>query len=321
MKTIYLHIGRHKSGTKAIQINLNNNREYLQQLGFYYPKTGIRKPRHGHHDIAKGVITNSNILIPTLIKEITAAVEDNIIISSEAFQNFTPSKVRTIFKDFNIIPICYIREQASYLKSSYLQEVRKSNWYCESVISFYKNWSINYWDFLTKWDNIFPGSLIVRIYDRSLLYKNDIVYDFISKILGVIDPIIKRYDIDKNANHSLSSYEMLRFKLEYNRRNLPNTPPRVADNREKLESLRTPGWLYYNLLHVGERDPYELPISLVHEVRAKYNNSNTRVESQFLKNNLRFIYHEPRSIIEEPLSNDRYDEILNELLVLKENTK
>ena len=46
-KTIYLHIGIHKTGTTAIQYNLLQNRDWLAQQGYLYPKSCFRL--QGHH--------------------------------------------------------------------------------------------------------------------------------------------------------------------------------------------------------------------------------------------------------------------------------
>ena len=99
MKKLILHIGRHKSGTTAIQRFLRKNGDFLTSNGFYYPQTGTRGA--AHHEISepmqrrytrqnKQFSPDSNPLLAQLRDEIAAADQQKIILSSEAFQNCDP---------------------------------------------------------------------------------------------------------------------------------------------------------------------------------------------------------------------------------------
>ncbi len=96
MKTIILHIGRHKSGTTSLQKSFWGNRDVLQKNGIYYPSSSRRECAHHlfseelHQDnvLEQGLekIIKSDV-INYLMEEIQKNNSDTILLSSEGFQN------------------------------------------------------------------------------------------------------------------------------------------------------------------------------------------------------------------------------------------
>jgi len=65
MKTVYLHIGLHKTGTSTIQFFLANNREKLAELGYLYPFKQV-----AHHNLAYLIGDKKNLTYRIILGEI-----------------------------------------------------------------------------------------------------------------------------------------------------------------------------------------------------------------------------------------------------------
>jgi hypothetical protein len=128
MRKCFLHIGTHKTGTTAIQMQLNNNRTQLAEHGFLYPKAGIASPFAGHHNIAWELRGDRRFrpdlgVIDDLFSEIDKS-DHNVILSSEDFEctadNLGSLITRLKHRDFEVEVIIYFRDQVSYLRTLYL---------------------------------------------------------------------------------------------------------------------------------------------------------------------------------------------------------
>jgi len=51
-KTLFVHIGTHKTGTTSIQNFLRNHATSLNECGVFVPKSGTLDENSGHHNIA-----------------------------------------------------------------------------------------------------------------------------------------------------------------------------------------------------------------------------------------------------------------------------
>ena len=125
-----MHIGRHKTGTTAIQQFLRHNKQWLLDNGFYTPETGLKGL--GHHDIAipmRRVSINRLKFYKhsTVLKNLQAEIHDNknltSVISSEAFQNSSPKIVHKAFRDFEVRIVVYLRNQLDYLVGLRLRQM------------------------------------------------------------------------------------------------------------------------------------------------------------------------------------------------------
>lgn len=192
MNTLYIHIGRHKTGTTSIQRFFFENFESLNDKGFYYPRSGQRPGAQGaHHYFAESLtrqavdsgffskdenVNMRNALIDEIGSNIT---EKNVVLSSEVFQGCDPKLLGEILKPLNPIYIVYIREQVGALISAYAEEIQITG--MTTPFEEYINMRNPRYDtFLDEWaaaagDN----NLIVRIYDRTQLFQGDIVKNFL----------------------------------------------------------------------------------------------------------------------------------------------
>lgn len=293
-RKIILHIGRHKCGTTAIQRALHGNRERLSQLGFFYPQPGTGEIAHHRvgNALARKPFLSSfrSIRTPATHNRreplneselhafrqiLSGAAQEWAVLSSESFQNCRPVKIRRFFQGFEVYPVCYIREQGAYLRSSYAQRVQASH-YGGSVEAYYRSWfHADYRKFLNKWARNFGERLIVRRFERDKLHRGDVVEDFLSEVLGLGDRQYQQLVLPGNENPSLSS-TMLAFKLRLNREGYQMTPKIYP----LLVKLDTPG-----------ASPYQLSANFLARVRKKYNRSNRAVARRYFQGEELFTIH------------------------------
>jgi hypothetical protein len=92
-KTIFIHIGTHKTGSTSIQYFLQENAERLKHCGVYVARSGIdvARRRQGNHNVAWDVrrdIRYERKLggVAELLDELRDSPEKTVVISSEDFE-------------------------------------------------------------------------------------------------------------------------------------------------------------------------------------------------------------------------------------------
>ncbi len=150
-KTLYLHVGIHKTGTSSIQRTLFSNRVLLENEGYFYPKgwnenhsgalqgmfsddpcstvVNIKKCLTREQIFAKDEL-NKNIII----NEVQNTSCNNIIISAEGTSLF-PKDELVIFKNFinerlditEIVVILSVRDVLSFAMSTIQENVKSGN--------------------------------------------------------------------------------------------------------------------------------------------------------------------------------------------------
>lgn len=198
MNRLYVHIGRHKTGTTSVQWLFCENFEKLKDLGIYYPISG--REGWGHHRFASSLTrdavesgffdqeANVKMRIDMLHEIEEQITQKNVLISSEALQGCDPALLNEILTPFKPIYIVYLREQVGYLLSSYTEDIRSTDMtltieeYIDNIILRINS---GYDAFLNIWAmEVGEDNLNVNVYDRRSLYQGDIVKDFL-KLLGI----------------------------------------------------------------------------------------------------------------------------------------
>ena len=142
-RTVFVHVGTHKTGSTAIQHFLAQNEAALAAAGIYVPRTG-RLAAHaegcGHHNIALELSENPRYdpllgSLTQLAAELATCGYSRACISSEEFESLhdKPANLRRLRDTFAAIGfgtlvVLYLRPQADYLESLY-SELAKSSWY------------------------------------------------------------------------------------------------------------------------------------------------------------------------------------------------
>jgi len=202
MKNLYLHIGFHKTGTSALQEYLNENREELEEKGIFYPKS-LNNKYPGNVDLSWALkkeppkwssITNSQEkekIISYYLHQIKNTECNDIIISSEDFSLLdneisSIEKIKTIFNNYNIKIIAYIREPKEFIFSLYAHAVRE-----KVVTSSFEEYLLNKYNFrasdfalrLLPWQKVFgKEKLIIKKYNKNSFTNGNLIEDFFHAI-------------------------------------------------------------------------------------------------------------------------------------------
>lgn len=180
MKTIFLHIGTHKTGSTSIQRFLARADEELARQGILYPKTGRPDTdwsnKYGHHDLAWSVSGNRSIdgeqVWGDLRREIGEARGRRVVVSTEEFEGCTSEEIRRIvahLDSLSIRVIVYLRSPMHYLRSQYKQVV-KDGTYSDSFVQFVKELvpRCNYLALISRWEQFDEiESVDVRLFGKA----------------------------------------------------------------------------------------------------------------------------------------------------------
>lgn len=193
MTTLYLHIGRGKTGTTAIQKFLAANRGILLENGLHYVAAAGGERGSGHQEFAKSFITELlDYMLPpkdpevarkAIASEIMEATANSILISSENFEVADPKEVYKFFKELpvplQIKIIFFVRSQDELAESQYNQLVkikRESRSFTEYVEQDFRG--ADYLRIASAWEQFFgKENMICRVYDRA---KHNSIAEFLA---------------------------------------------------------------------------------------------------------------------------------------------
>ena len=150
-KTVFLHIGLHRTGTSSIQYAFSAAREALtERAGVLYPRAACPEiaPK-GHHSLPWSLTR------PDLIKSGDASLDDwrvlreeidsskatRILLSSEEFDTLSGSLIEEVghlLKGYHIVPIIYFRDPVEWFDSYYRLIVDRCD-YAQSFEYFLDN--------------------------------------------------------------------------------------------------------------------------------------------------------------------------------------
>lgn len=216
VQRIILHIGRHKSGTSSLQHYFTSHADVLDDQGVLYPMSGRQEKGYAHHEFAKmchrGVKGNQTVeMIVEAMKQEVRPHHHTILLSSEEFQNLSSTRwVKYFIEQFpgvDVDIICYVREFADYMVSSFRQAVQNQTNF-RTFSTFCEN-RYPAKGFIRRWRKI--GDLKLGWFHPNLLKNKDIVSDFLDKV-GMTGPQTIAF---QNRNPSLGG-NLLWMKMAAN---------------------------------------------------------------------------------------------------------
>lgn len=191
MRTAYLHIGLHKTGTTAIQRFLFTNQKALQQEGWLFPVSGTNQWKGGQHNLA-GILAENHQYDPRygnwedLTRELKSIDHQDLVISAEQFFPLSPfpEKIKFIknyFSEYKVKIILYVRPQWELIEKKYCQQV-KSGSQIYSFETYRQQWiqkkGYDWYQQLQPWKEIFGQENILVCH-----YKpNDLINHFLDRI-------------------------------------------------------------------------------------------------------------------------------------------
>jgi hypothetical protein len=192
-ENLFLHIGRAKTATSALQQFFWKNRRRLAERGIHYIKTGIQGD--AHHVLAASFATKRapwmpKVGNPSQLKDSFAdevrGLPGSALVSSEYFQHIQPEVFTKYLSPQDTKIIFYVRPQDEVIVSEYNQ-MYKARGLDESVANFMgRTPFLDYEKFLEPWSEVFGRSNIMVRHYLPRGPQSSIFEDFLS-VLGVED--------------------------------------------------------------------------------------------------------------------------------------
>ena len=235
-RILYIHIGNHKTATKAIQKFCYENLKKLKTLDLIYPEIGIPPTYFGHHNFAWEMTEDKryNVNFGNISQfESAFKLNKNLLISSEDFEslkfNGSINKLLKIASkyDYEIKIILVIRKQED-LFCSLMQEMTKYRAVIQNIDIIISNilkkgyLDFSRWRFwfdyklqLNKISHIFKidkKSICLLLYNKENLLNNFFNLIFEAPVLDKINNELSQYEsLLINKSMSDLSFQMLNY--------------------------------------------------------------------------------------------------------------
>jgi len=176
MKTIYLHIGTHKTGSTSLQFFLHRAASALGREGVLYPIAGRSESTPwGHHQLSGEIGLDPDGLHggawDTLKEEVNDWKGEAILLSSEDFSLWTAQQIdrlRHVFAGHRVEVIVYLRRPFDFIRSSYKQHLMSKG--TDSMADFLSGHTdrFDYLSLLRRWESApFVDVVHPRLYDKA----------------------------------------------------------------------------------------------------------------------------------------------------------
>ena len=281
---LYLHIGRPKTGSTALQRFLLRNAAGLMENGVLYPATGryqmashqfVHAYRPDVHEGPGVVPVSAEALWQSLAEEQRETGANKLILSSENFWFVDPQQLPSALdENYKVRVVAYLRRQDNVLVSSFCEEVKGDGLDLDTDIAGYATDPerlrlLDYYSVLAPWGDRFGDAQVhVRVYES--LPEGGIAEDFL-QFLGLEGGNFSA--LSRPANPSLP-YDVLRILSSVSGLGLGQVPRRqfVAALQEASSNL--------------DADPrFDAAGLFGHELRdrvlANFTDSNARVLARF----------------------------------------
>lgn len=195
-KTLFLHIGTHKTGSTSIQSVLTKEKEKLKEEGIYY-LGGFRelsKPMKVRTEYDEDHVRKFQKKVKESINQSKFSNPHTYIASNENWSGSTLNAydnaalnakiLRDIFKnfDFNIRIIVYLRRQDSFIESVYAQKVKRgdTDLTFQDFLELVHKKQFHWISLLDSYAKFFgKENIIVQRFDKEVLQtKNSLVQSF-----------------------------------------------------------------------------------------------------------------------------------------------
>lgn len=253
---LVLHLGMPKTGSTSIQTFMAQNRDQLLAFGVLYPKVNISTNNHNfmsvflneheniprrykaiYKDNADLVLRDADQNWQLIKNQIDKVKPKSVIISGEAiFRGFENLDKIELFKNrlhqitHDIDILVYVRQPSKQYISHVQQRLKASG-------SFPPPQPLCVREILENIETCFDKKPTVIAYERDTLYRNDVVSDFIRRVLPEHEKTLNRSQAVA-SNESISA-ESMSIMQDYRMQNYPekdNIP--TVDSVRLLRSLR-----------------------------------------------------------------------------------
>ena len=297
-RSIYLHIGTHKTGTSSIQSTLAHNADILFRAGYLYPEKG-RLGELGHHAVSHEFFhglhfTEHKGELSAVLDEFDRSGLPNLILSSEDFFWYQREQVEEFIPhlpdDANVKVIVYLRRQDGLLQSAAIQNFKTMH-----RRDHIDNWPQfdghvgrgKYATYLQPWaDAIGVKNVIVRPFERSQLLDGDLLKDFLDAVgIPYLSGSLKPHQ-DENISPGDKTLALIQKIFEA----VPEVAedpsyPTVGYQRQLLKQI-----LYYGKYYFENEKKYNIITPEIHQsLVEKFQDENEQVAHQYLGRSKLFI--------------------------------
>lgn len=219
-KTVFLHIGTHKTGTTAIQHTLRDNQDLLGSNGYHFiARSLLYQPVQKLQGFAPDRIEREKRNYHELIENSKCG---NLIFSYENFSGdlfnaysdapLWAQTLSSIFGNHSVKIIIYLRRQDQFIESAYVQSIKQGcGWTFANFCDIVDIHGFNWYNHLTHYAQYFGNdSIIVRPYESVQLQNGNVVPDFL-QILGIPSDAIPVTSHRENRSYSRSALELARI--------------------------------------------------------------------------------------------------------------
>jgi SAM-dependent methyltransferase len=220
IKKAIIHIGGHKTGTTSIQKTLLDNTELLTNNNINYPAELVLKQNYlyGQHSVA-WYLTNKQFKLGqtlsfeaekiTYFFEKLRSQKTDLLLSSEELIWLNDEEIKhlkTLLPEFEFYIIVYIRRQDEAAPALYQTHVIYSG-----ITDLFDSWidskyhGFDYFSIVSRWLKITQGHVIIRPYEKSLLFNSDAVEDFEHTLNKIVNKQLNFTRSDVKFNQTVSS--------------------------------------------------------------------------------------------------------------------
>jgi len=196
-----LHVGLQKTGTTSIQTFLTQNQQVLAKHGFVYPdpgkvRIGLDGISHGHLSMSlTGYWRDVGYQLSREeawgeLRDLYFETDGHLLISHESLS--TPQIIphlpfiKEMLGDLNVKVVIYLRRQDVFVQSVYKERLKS-----DETRKFQQAFELgdypdllDFYSILDHWRQcVGENNLIVRVYEKGQLHRNDVLQDFL-KIIG-----------------------------------------------------------------------------------------------------------------------------------------
>ncbi len=217
MAEIVLHVGRHKTGTTALQsfLALNEDR-LLEREGVLYPRTGRDPRNHYHHSLFRDVVEAGRPMDASLVAEVLDESKRRgarrVLLSSEMLSRKSVTgdqlqEIRNSFGNNSVSIIVYLRRQDALLQSMYAERVRRGLLAAPDTIHDI-DVCLDFHAFIRTYAAVFGNTAItIRVYEHA---AQNIFKDFLEALGAAFDSEYILPERRRNERLPWSYVELLR---------------------------------------------------------------------------------------------------------------
>lgn len=190
--TLYLHIGRGKSGSSTVQSLARNHAEFMEKAGFSCPLSVHGLPNNARLAAALNDIDSDRPSIKKFRKDLARSPSPHVFISAEALHSLKDdgiARLRWLTRQHEVRILFYVRDYPSWIPSLYAQSTKNGRNLADIdsfVRSGRKNLSVV--ARLERWAEAFGWEAIrVRPLEASALVGGTLIADLLHA-LGIDAP-------------------------------------------------------------------------------------------------------------------------------------